>query len=167
MTRRKAKRKAPPKPRYVVRKLDPIEFAPDIERIIGGHFSAGSGERPTAFIGMAWWGAFNVTGGIDEIVGVASMCHSAVEEGSFYLARCAVTADHRGHGLQRMLIKARVARAVELKGTHCSSDTYENPASTNNLIACGFRAYKPVQVWRGEGTMYWRLLLQAGRKLKL
>jgi len=157
-----ATRKKPKKPkptRYVVRKVDPIAYAEEIARMMATGFNNGAGDRPTTFIGMAWWVAFAVVDGVEQPVGCASMCHSMYEEGSFYLARAFVEADHRGQGLQRKLIQARVARAKELKGTHVSSDTYDNPPSTNNLIACGFRAYRPASQWRGEGTMYWRLKL--------
>jgi GNAT superfamily N-acetyltransferase len=153
--RRKAKKKPAKRPRYHIRKVDPIAYAETIAAMLGAHFGSDAGTRPTAFIGMSWWIAF-----VEEVpVGLAGMCHSAIEEGSFYLSRSCVETDHRGHGLQRKLIMARVARAKELKGVACTSDTYENPPSTNNLIACGFRAYRPSSPWRGEGTSYWRLPL--------
>lgn len=157
MRSRKAKRKS--KPRYVIRKVDPIAYADTIAIMLAHHFNNDAGTRPTTFIGMSWWIAFEVSGGAEAPVGVAGMCHSAIEEGTFYLGRCCVDIEHRGHGLQRKLIMARVARARELGGSAATSDTYCNPPSTNNLIACGFRAYKPESEWRGEGTSYWRLVL--------
>lgn len=149
----------PKKTRYVIRKVDPIAYADTIAGMLASHFSNDSGTRPTAFIGMSWWIAFSLVDGMEEPVGVAGMCHSALEEGTFYLSRSCVEPGHRGNGLQRKLIKARVERAKEMKGTACTSDTYENPPSTNNLIASGFRAYMPSSKWRGEGTSYWRLTL--------
>lgn len=158
MARRKSKEVAK-RVRYVIRKVDPIVYADEIARMMLLGFNNSAGKRPTTFIGMSWWIAFVVADGVEQPVGCASMCHSAIEEGSFYLARAFVGADHRGQGLQRKLIQARVGRAKELKGSHVTSDTYDNPPSTNNLIACGFRAYRPGSAWRGEGTMYWRLKL--------
>lgn len=159
MPRRTSKKATPKKPRYVIRKVDPIVHAEDITTMLREGFGEDAGGRSTAFIGMAWWVAFEVSSGVELPVGCASMCHSAIEEGTFYLARAFVASEHRGYGLQRKLIKARVARAKELKGTHASSDTYDNPQSTNNLIACGFRCYRPVSPWRSGGTSYWRVAL--------
>lgn len=158
MASRKAK-KAQKKPRYVVRRVDPIMHAETIAHMLATHFSGDAGTRPTTFIGMTWWIAFEVVDGLEIAAGCAGMCHSAIEEGTFYLGRCCVEPPHRGHGLQRKLILARVARARELKGVACTSDTNDNPPSTNNLIAVGFRAYRPGYQWRGEGTVYWRLPL--------
>lgn len=158
MANRKAKRVAK-RPRYIIRKVDPIAYAEDIAHMMAMGFNSEAGTRPTTFIGMSWWMAFHLVDGREDPVGCASMCHSGLEEGAFYMARAYVDPDHRGQGLQKKLILARVARARELKGTHVSSDTYDNPPSTNNLIACGFRAYRPSSVWRGEGTKYWRLKL--------
>lgn len=161
-TRRAAKKKRVAKlkrRRYVIRKVDPIAYGDDIAQMMASGFQNEAGTRPTTFIGMSWWIAFEMVDGAELIAGCASMCHSAIEEGSFYLARAYVLPDHRGEGLQRKLIKARVDRAIELKGTHVTSDTYDNPPSTNNLIASGFRCYRPVSPWRGEGTNYWKLVL--------
>lgn len=149
----------PKKPRYVVRKVDPIAHAEDIAGILAANFGSDAGIRPTTFIGMSWWIAFAVVDGLEEPVAVAGMCHSALEEGTFYLNRSCVMAPHRGNGLQKKLIMARVARAKELKGTYATSDSFENPPSANNLINCGFRAYWPASKWRIEGSMYWRLKL--------
>lgn len=157
-----ATRKKPSKPkrvRYVVRKVDPIAHADDIASILAANFGSDAGIRPTTFIGMSWWIAFAVKDGLEEPVAVAGMCHSALEEGTFYLNRSCVMAEHRGNGLQKKLIMARVARAKELKGTYATSDSFENPPSANNLINCGFRAYNPQARWRIEGSMYWRLKL--------
>lgn len=154
----KNRRRKPSKAHYVIRKVDPVQHAEDIQRLLRVGFSL-EASGPTAFLGVSFWLAYCVKDGFEEAVGVAGMCHSAIEEGSFYLNRSAVHGDHRGHGLQRALIKARVQRARELKGTFATSDTYDNPHSANNLIGCGFRAYKPEVSWRIEGTMYWRLAL--------
>lgn len=154
---RKAKTK-PKKPRYVIRKVDPVAYAEEIAGMLRLAFSP-EAMSPTAFMGVSWWVAFAVKDGMEEAVGCAGMCHSAVEEGTFYLNRSYVSPEHRGNGLQKKMIVARVARARELKGTACTSDTYDNPHSSNSLIECGFRAYSPQARWRIEGSMYWRLAL--------
>lgn len=109
-------------------------------------------ERPTAYIGAEWWLVFHN----GKPVAFAGMLASTVESGSMYLNRSGVLAEHRGKGLQVALIKARLKRAKQLGAKWATSDTYDNPHSSNNLIACGFRAYRPEHPWRSEGTMYWR-----------
>lgn len=158
MSRRKAPRTPTPKYRYSIRQLNAVEYATEIMVMLAPIFSPES-NAPTAFIGVSWWGAFATDANGELLVGVGGMCHSAIEEDTFYLNRSAVLKDHRGHGLQRKLIQARVQRAKEMKGLAVTSDTYDNPHSANNLISCGFRAYQPAQPWRAEGSMYWRLKL--------
>jgi GNAT superfamily N-acetyltransferase len=155
-TRRKIKHRAPT---YIVKKLEGVIHADTIAALFAGDGWGDAGTRATTFIGVTWWGAFE-KGHEEDLVGVAGMCHSAIEEGTFYLNRSYVVPEHRGRGLQKKLIMARVARARELGGTAVTSDTYNNPPSTNNLIACGFRAYAPKDPWRGDGTVYWRLVLK-------
>jgi len=78
------------------------------------------------------------------------------------LTRSGVLNSHRGHGLQRDLIAARIAKAQTLKFTELRSTTYDNPHSSNNLIASGFRMFRPEAgtSWGCEGTNYWRLNLK-------
>lgn len=163
------KKPTPKKRRYVVKQVNAVEYAETIAQLLSYGFDQAS-QGPTAFIGTSWWIAFEVLeGGILEPVGCGGMLHSAIEENTFYLNRSYVDKEHRGHGLQRSLIKARVARARELGGVYATSDTYDNPHSANNLIACGFRAYNPESRWRAPATMYWRLALgpTSPRRLKL
>ena len=113
------------------------------------------GPRATAYIGTQWFGAFNSAG---DLVGVGGALVSMIEPCTVYLNRSYVEPAWRGLGLQRKLITARIAWARSLKDIKTvTTDTYEVPASTNNLIACGFRAYEPKQKWRGEGATYWKL----------
>lgn len=144
------------RPQYRIEKLNGVTYANEIAAMLS-EFSGDAGSRATTFIGVTWWGAFEKSSG--QLVGVAGMLQSAIEDDTFYLNRSRVSPEHRGYGLQRRLIKARVDRARELGGEYATSDTYMNPPSTNNLIACGFKAYQPKDPWRGEGTVYWRLKL--------
>lgn len=76
-----------------------------------------------------------------------------------YLCRAGVLPSHRGHGLQKKLIRARVKKARQLGWNWLVTDTYENPASSNSLIATGFKLFDPTKPWGANKTLYWRLKL--------
>jgi GNAT superfamily N-acetyltransferase len=76
-----------------------------------------------------------------------------------YLCRSGVLPSHRGRGVQKRLIRARIRQARALGWEWLITDTYENPASANSLIATGFKMYEPSQPWGATGTLYWRLKL--------
>jgi GNAT superfamily N-acetyltransferase len=67
-----------------------------------------------------------------------------------------VLPEARGQGLQRRLIGARERHARALGMAWLVTDTYQNPASSNSLIAAGYRLYEPAQPWGARGTLYWR-----------
>jgi GNAT superfamily N-acetyltransferase len=75
--------------------------------------------------------------------------------GTGYLCRAGVLESHRGRGLQKRLIRVRERKARKLGWTHVVTDTYENPASANSLIKCGFRSYLPRNPWGAKGVAYW------------
>ena len=77
-----------------------------------------------------------------------------------YLCRAGVLPSHRGQGVQKRLIRARVRQARALGWRWIITDTYENPASSNSLIACGFKLFEPTKPWGATGTLYWRLNLK-------
>lgn len=72
-----------------------------------------------------------------------------------YLSLCGVESAFRGRGIQRALIRKRIAMARKLGVLKVVTDTYNNPASANNLIACGFRTYMPDEPWKADGAVYW------------
>lgn len=73
-----------------------------------------------------------------------------------YLARSGVYENHRGKGLQRKLIRVREAYARKLGLTHMVCDTSRaNLASSNSLIACGYKLYTPLQPWAFADGNYW------------
>ena len=76
-----------------------------------------------------------------------------------YLCRAGVLPSHRGQGVQKRLIRARVRQARALGWNWLITDTYENPASSNSLIATGFKLFEPSKPWGAKGTLYWRLKL--------
>ena len=77
-----------------------------------------------------------------------------------YLCRAGVLPGHRGRGVQKRLIRARIRQAKALGWDYLITDTYLNPASSNSLIACGFKLYEPLKPWGVKETLYWRLNLK-------
>jgi GNAT superfamily N-acetyltransferase len=76
-----------------------------------------------------------------------------------YLCRAGVLPSHRGQGVQKRLIRARVRQARALGWNWLITDTYQNPASSNSLINTGFKLFEPTKPWGANGTLYWRLKL--------
>jgi GNAT superfamily N-acetyltransferase len=76
-----------------------------------------------------------------------------------YLVRSGVLRSHRGMGLQKRLIRARCAHAKRLGYRRVVSDTSNNPASSNALIACGFRLFEPAKPWGLKSSIYFRKAL--------
>jgi len=77
-----------------------------------------------------------------------------------YLIRCGVVPDMRGQGLQKKFIRVRIRQAKALKMNWVITSTYDNPASANSLIACGFKMFDPTKPWMAAHTSYWRLKLE-------
>ena len=73
-----------------------------------------------------------------------------------YLCRAGVLKEHRGRGIQKRLIKARLKKAKALGMNWAITDTYNNPASANSIIACGFQCFDPTVPWGDTGTIHWR-----------
>jgi GNAT superfamily N-acetyltransferase len=76
-----------------------------------------------------------------------------------YLCRAGVLPAHRGQGLQKRLIRARIQVAKEKGMNWLVTDTNDNPASGNSLIACGFKLFEPTVPWAANGAIYWRMKL--------
>lgn len=73
---------------------------------------------------------------------------------SLYISRVGVVQEHQGKGLQRLLMN-KVCKAAQGLYSFVISSTYENPASANNFIRCGFKTYLPQYPWGAAGTIYW------------
>ena len=73
-----------------------------------------------------------------------------------YLSSAGVLSSHRGNGLQKKLIRTRCKYAKSLGKKWAISDTFENPHSANNLIACGFKSFQPEKTWGYRSSHYWR-----------
>lgn len=89
---------------------------PDIEvKEVSQLFVAYDGEEPVAFSGLACYHGF------------------------WCLRICVVSPEHRGNGLQKKMIKRRIAWVKERGGKWVN--VWVNPANTyslNNILSCGF-----------------------------
>lgn len=109
-------------------------------------------DEPRELDGDLWWLA--IADG--RPVGFAAMRILPSEGGVIaYLSRAGVLRCARGRGIQKRLIRARVRHAARLGATVVVTDTTENPASANSLIAVGFRMYEPQRAWAMPQSLYW------------
>lgn len=83
--------------------------------------------------------------------------HGPDHVGTWFFDRAGVAVPWRGHRLQRRLIRRRLDAARAEHGVRAV--TYTMPTltrSANNLIACGFRLYRPRVLWYGADVLYWQ-----------
>ena len=103
-----------------------------------------------------WW--ISTENGVD--CGFAGLVYSSVWSDCGYLIRCGVLPAYRGCGLQKKFIRIRIRQAKALGLNWLITTTYDNPASSNSLISCGFKLFNPSNPWMARGTLYWRLKLE-------
>lgn len=103
-----------------------------------------------------WWIAYHGK----EPVGFASLVKSRRFQKAGYLYRAGVLPAHRGHGLQKRLIEVRVKAAKRMKWVILFTDTHDSPASTNSLIAKGFKIYEPKFRYGHKHAIYLRRWLR-------
>ena len=100
----------------------------------------------------SWWIA--TENGVD--IGFAGLVRTVSWTDCGYLCRAGVIPDARGQGLQKKLINVRVRQAKALGWNWVITDTTDNPASANSLIATGFKLFQPTKPWGFKNTLYWR-----------
>ncbi len=90
---------------------------------------------------------------------VAFCAMRLLSDGQWYLSRAGVVPEARGKGLQKRMIRLRVAHARRHQPgcTVITDTTHDNYASANSLMACGFRLYAPSTRWGFATGLYWRL----------
>lgn len=114
------------------------------------------GDTPADTRKGIWWVAF--TDG--QPAAFCGLYDSLSVAKAGYLCRAGVLPAFRGMRLQRRLIATRQRKARALGFTSLHTDTIAgNPASINNLIACGFRSFTPAIAWAGGDACYWRKTL--------
>ena len=99
-----------------------------------------------------WWMAYRQK----TPVGFSCATPSKQLVDGVYLGRCGVLPAYRGRGIQRQMIRLRVAWAKRHGYNWAVSDTTDNIPSANNLISCGFRLYVPEVQYSFVRTLYWR-----------
>lgn len=99
-----------------------------------------------------WWVAYEGS----TPAGFCGLYHSATDPEGGYLCRAGVLPSFRGRHLQRKLIAVRERKARELGMKTLVTDTFCNPQSSNNLIACGYRMFSPVKRWGFDAACYWK-----------
>ena len=100
-----------------------------------------------------WWWMAYCDG---RLAGFAAMLQSRKTPQAAYLARAGTLEAFRGRGLQKKLIRERLKFAKDLGLTQAITDTTDNVASANALIATGFRMFEPDDPWGSPNTLYWR-----------
>ena len=104
-----------------------------------------------------WWHVVHTER--EETIGFSGMVPSRKWCDCVYLCRSGILPEHQGNGLQKRLIRTRLAKARALGYKWAVTDTYENPASSNSLISAGFRLFTPTEPWAGKGSLFWRVKL--------
>ena len=119
------------------------------------------GDKPMKIDRGHWWIAYAENG---KPVGFAGLTRSSQWTNAGYMCRAGVLPEYQGHGLQKKLIQVRIQKARRLNWEWLITDTTNNPASANSLIAMGFRMYMPSVPWAWKHSNYWRLNVFAKRK---
>jgi len=99
-----------------------------------------------------WWVAYT---NLDPVA-FAGLRPLAKEPHAGYFCRAGVLKHARGKGLQKKLIRVRIAYARRQGLKTLITDTTDNIVSANNLIACGFKLYEPSNSWAFDHSLYWR-----------
>lgn len=77
-----------------------------------------------------------------------------------YFTRVGVLPSHRGHSLQAKLMRAMEAKAKRQGWQRIVTDTTDNIPSANNIIAAGYRLFRPKYPWSFENSLYWTKTIQ-------
>jgi len=136
--------KLPPKTAKEVLRLDRIAFSED---------------AATDLEDCWWWVIRNEKGRGVAFAGLRG-CRHPSNKGLAYMDRSGVTPKHRGKGLQKRLIKARISMAR--RHGYKEIVTYVlawNLASANSLIGCGFKLYHPAEKYAGSKAFYFRCVI--------
>lgn len=102
-----------------------------------------------------WWVARRGT----TPVGFCGVRVLTYEPSAAFLCRSGVRPSARGQGLQKRFIQTRLRylRAHTKARKAISYTTYDNTASANNLVRCGFRLYRPDTIWAEDHSLYFHI----------
>lgn len=100
-----------------------------------------------------WWVAWKK----DVPIAYASLKQAYKLPDTVYYSRAGVLPAYRGKGLQKKMLRVLLRYAKAEGWAYMISDTSKfNVASSNSLITCGFRLYRPIQPWSFDSALYWR-----------
>lgn len=121
------------------------------------HDDCFGGTAPTVDTERGWWWVAYAVDGAREVAGFCGLTptYDAPDEIA-YLKRAGVLPWHRGAGLQKRFVRVRERKAKRIGFSSIVTDTTDNPASANSLIACDYRIYRPETPWGWNHTIYWR-----------
>lgn len=104
-----------------------------------------------------WWYAYHK--GI--AIGYSGLLYYPwLKEPAAFLYRTGVSKDYRGFGLQKRFIKVRERQALKDGYNRIISYTsYDNLASANSLISCGYKLYMPPTTWGVKNALYFQKYL--------
>jgi GNAT superfamily N-acetyltransferase len=105
--------------------------------------------------GAQWWVVK-----LDDAVVAFAGGYLRESENMYYLSRSGVAPAHQGHGLQKRLIRVRIAAAKKKGAKGVFTYTRNNPPSANSLISCGFKMYHPEWRYGGKEAQYWRRMFK-------
>lgn len=90
---------------------------------------------------------------------ILGFCSARIlDDGACFLSRAAVVKAAQGQGLHRRMIAHRVYWAWQQGADRCITyTTLQNYPSMTNLLAVGFRFYKPRTAWVGKRVHYFEL----------
>lgn len=98
-----------------------------------------------------YWLAYDV----DGPCAFAAACPDEMDNTTLYLSRCGVLPRARGLGLQKRLIRARLAFARRHGYLSAVTDVWMAlPRSLNSLTSCGFNVYQPAHPWAFKTSLY-------------
>lgn len=110
-------------------------------------------EAPPLVDSGTWWVAMDGK----KAAGYACIRPSYQRGDTAYLSRAGVMPEYRGRGLQKKLIRVRLAWARANGYDRAVTDSVSgNVASSNSLIACGFKLFRPAYLWSFTHALYWQ-----------
>ena len=140
------------RPREINYRIREIDGGDNADILTELHSQCFGSEAPQADYDIGhWWLAYYEK----EPIGFAGLTPSQFTSYCGYLKRAGVLPEHRGHGLQRRLVRVRESRARKNGWSRIVTDCTDNPASANNLFKAGYRMFTPKAPWFRESTLYW------------
>lgn len=139
---------------YSIREVDAddediVEALDHMHDLVFGH----SAPRIDHALPLRWW---FVRSGDGATVGFGGITPSRSHLGKVYMYRSGVVKAHRGHGLQRRLLRVRERASQKMGWSGAVTDTADNVHSSNNLIAAGYKIFQPRYPWSFKEAIYWR-----------